>query len=228
MIVNRQYIYCLMITPDFPSWSGGFAAQIHRLRTTAGHNLHQFELLLEGWIAPWRLAQQDEGPHSRDRLWNLRLTFWTFLWQIAQAGSSCREAIRQAQSLCRIHGRRPPPDENSPYCQARGGLPLDRLQQIHDDLVAEAEAGSSTKDLWCGRRVVVVDGCTVTAPDTPPNQKAYPQQSEQAFATYERYVERGRKIPNLRHVGRHAEFKYWGMPETVHSAYVKSLEFPAV
>jgi hypothetical protein len=38
-------------------------------------------------------------------------------------------------------------------------------------------------------------------------------------------VDRGRKIPNLRYVGRHAEFKYWGMAETVNSAYVKSLEF---
>lgn len=59
-------------------------------------------------------------------------------------------------------------------------------------------------------------------------EKAYPQQSEQAFATYRAYVDRGRKIPNLRHVGRHAEFKYWGMAETVNSAYEKSLEFPAV
>ena len=59
-------------------------------------------------------------------------------------------------------------------------------------------------------------------------EKAYPQQSEQAFATYYRYVERGKKIPNLRYVGRHSEFKYWGMPETVNSAYQKSLEFPAV
>jgi UDP-galactopyranose mutase len=59
-------------------------------------------------------------------------------------------------------------------------------------------------------------------------EKAYPQQSEQAFKTYYGYVERGKKIPNLRHVGRHAEFKYWGMPETVHSAYQKSLEFPAL
>jgi UDP-galactopyranose mutase len=59
-------------------------------------------------------------------------------------------------------------------------------------------------------------------------EKAYPQQSDQAFATYYSYVERGRKIPNLRYVGRHAEFKYWGMPETVNSAYQKSLEFPAV
>ena len=59
-------------------------------------------------------------------------------------------------------------------------------------------------------------------------EKAYPQQSAQAFDTYEAYVERGRKIPNLRYVGRHAEFKYWGMAETVNSAYEKSLAFPQV
>jgi UDP-galactopyranose mutase len=59
-------------------------------------------------------------------------------------------------------------------------------------------------------------------------EKAYPQQSEQAFVTYHAYVDRGKKIPNLRYVGRHAEFKYWGMPETVNSAYLKALEFPAV
>jgi UDP-galactopyranose mutase len=59
-------------------------------------------------------------------------------------------------------------------------------------------------------------------------EKAYPQQSEQAFATYHAYVDRGRKIPNLRYVGRHAEFKYWGMPETVNSAYLKAQDFSAV
>jgi UDP-galactopyranose mutase len=59
-------------------------------------------------------------------------------------------------------------------------------------------------------------------------EKAYPQQSQQAFRTYHAYLDRGRKIPNLRYVGRHAEFKYWGMAETVNSAYQKSLEFAAV
>lgn len=58
--------------------------------------------------------------------------------------------------------------------------------------------------------------------------KAYPQQSEQAFSAYHAYIDRGRKISNLRYVGRHAEFKYWGMAETVNSAYQKSLEFPTV
>jgi len=59
-------------------------------------------------------------------------------------------------------------------------------------------------------------------------EKAYPQQSEQAFKTYYSYVDRGKKIPNLRYVGRHAEFKYWGMAETVNSAYQKSLEFACI
>jgi hypothetical protein len=173
-------VYALsMTTPFFPPWTGSFAAQIQRLRSTAAPTLHQFELLFRAWIAPWRLAQQDDGPHSRDRHWNLRLVFWTFLWQVAQAGSSCREAIRQAQALCRNAGRRPPPDPDSPYCQARGALPLDRLQEIHDGLCREANAALATRDLWCGHRVFVADGSTLTAPDTAANQKAFPQMSAQ-------------------------------------------------
>ena len=167
-----------MITPDFPEWAGSFSSQVQRLRIL-GPTLHQFEQLFALWIPSWRLAQQDQGPHSRQRRWNLRLTFWTFLWQVAQAGTACREAIRQAQALCRNAGQCPPPDENSPYCQARAALPLERLQEIHDALVADADQALATKDLWCGHRVTVVDGSTVTAPDTPDNQAAYPQQSVQ-------------------------------------------------
>jgi hypothetical protein len=149
------------------------------LRTTLSPTIHQFELLFSPWIARWRLAQQDEGEHSRDRRWNLRLVFWTFLWQVAQAGASCREAVRQAQALCRTKGRPLPPDENSPYCQARAALPLERLQEIHEGLVSEANAAIASKDLWSGHHVFVIDGTTVTAADTPANQKAYPQQSAQ-------------------------------------------------
>ena len=137
-----------MTTPDFPFWAGGFAHQLQKLRCTAAPTLHQFELLFAGWIHHWRLAQQDEGPHSRDRRWNLRLVFWTFLWQVAQAGASCREAIRQAQARCKNAGRRLPPDQDSPYCQARGSLPLERLQEIHDHLCAEAQEG--VPDGICG------------------------------------------------------------------------------
>jgi predicted amidophosphoribosyltransferase len=168
-----------MTTPDFPGWAGGFVHQLRKLRSTAAPTLHQFELLFALWIPHWRLAQQDEGAHSRNRRWNLRLVFWTFLWQVAQAGASCREAIRQAQALCKNAGRPLPPDADSPYCQARGGLPVERLQEIHDGLCAEAQEGLAVQDLWCGHHVLVVDGSSVTAPDTPANQKAFPQQKVQ-------------------------------------------------
>jgi hypothetical protein len=112
-----------MVTPCFPAWSSLFSTPTRRLRATAGASLHQFEALFDPWIDPYRLAQQDDGPHSRSRLWNLRTVFWSFLWQVAQPGASCREAIRQARS--------------------------------------------------------VVDGTTVTLPDTPANQQDYPQQSVQ-------------------------------------------------
>jgi UDP-galactopyranose mutase len=49
-------------------------------------------------------------------------------------------------------------------------------------------------------------------------RKAYPQQSAPAIELYERYVKKGEHIKNLIHCGRHAQFRYWGMPETVNSA----------
>jgi Transposase DDE domain len=179
MAVNKTVYELSMTTPDFTPWTGAFACQLQHARRRAASTVHQMELLFGPWIAHWLLAQQDQGCHSRNRHWNLRLVFWTFLWQIAQAGSSCREAIRQAQALCQASGRTPPPGTTSPYCQARANLPLERLDQIHRRIVEEADLIIGAGDLWCGRRVLTADGTTVTAPDTPENQQVYPQQSVQ-------------------------------------------------
>jgi len=46
-------------------------------------------------------------------------------------------------------------------------------------VVGEAQEALTVKDLWCGHRVLAVDGSSLTAPDTPANQKAFPQQSVQ-------------------------------------------------
>lgn len=171
------------MTPDFPAFASDFARQCRRLRQDGASGqrplLHQFQLLFERWIPHHLLAPRDEGPHSRSRRWPLRLTFWTFLWQIAQAGASCREAVRQAAALCRSAGHPLPPLADSPYCQARAALPLEALDDIHQALVRESEQALATKDLWCGHVVRVVDGTTVTVPDTPQNQARYPQQSVQ-------------------------------------------------
>ena len=168
-----------MMTPDFPLWSRRFDAECRRLRQGAAQTLHQLETIFGPWIAPFRLSQEDAGPHSRQRAWPLRLTFWTFLWQIAKPGASCREAIRQAQALCRLRGQSIPANEDSPYCQARAKLPLDRLDEIQRAVIAGAEEAIATKDLWCGLRVKVADASTFTLEDTPKNQAAYPQPRSQ-------------------------------------------------
>lgn len=50
-------------------------------------------------------------------------------------------------------------------------------------------------------------------------KRAYPQQTKEMFKIYDRLKAKGKNIKNLYHCGRHAEFKYWGMPETVNSAF---------
>lgn len=171
------------MTPDFPAFAPHFAHALDRLCRDRAQGprpvLHQFQLLFERWIPHHLLSQRDDGPHSRARRWTLRLTFWTFLWQIAQAGTSCREAVRQATALCRNAGHPLPSPKDSPYCQARAAIPLEVMEDIHLALVGEAERAVSRGDLWCGRRVQVVDGATVTLPDTPENQTRFPQQSVQ-------------------------------------------------
>ena len=163
------------MTPDFPSWAGGFASQYRRLRCSSAPALHQLESLFGSWIESFRLAQQEEGVFSRCRRWTFRLVFWSFLWQVAQAGASCRAAIRQVQSACQLLGLPTPPDEQSPYCVARGKLPMERLDEIHRHLIAGAESAIASKELWYGLRVRVIDASTVLAPDTPENQAAFPQ-----------------------------------------------------
>lgn len=168
------------MTPIFSAFQSLFSDPCRALCAATAGSLHQFQALFGSWLPPGCLAQADEGPHSRQRQWPLRLVFWTFCWQVAQAGASCREAIRQAQALCLAQGQPVPPDETSPFCQARGALPLERLDEIHRGVVGEADRALGQGDLWQGRRVLVVDGTTVTAPDTRANQKRFPQQSVQA------------------------------------------------
>ena len=168
-----------MSTPIFPSWSEGFAHHSQKLLRVAQGSLHQLQIFCATWIPAHRFSQADDGDFSRERVWPLRLTFWTFLWQSAQAGSSCRDAVREAITLCLSAGQTPPADETGPYCTARAKLPLDRLEAMHKDLLADAEKLIIQRDLWCGHRVSVVDGTCFTMADTPENQKAYPQQKVQ-------------------------------------------------
>ena len=169
-----------MRTPDFPAFQAPFATAARRLRRVADQPLHHFQLLFGPLLPPELLAPAEEGRFSRQRLWPLRLTFLSFLWQVAQVGASCRAAVDEVIALCHLEGRPAPDRESGAYCTARKDLPLAWFDDLHRAVVRGAEALVREADQWCGLRVRVADGTTVTMADTPLNQAAYRQQNVQA------------------------------------------------
>jgi hypothetical protein len=53
------------------------------------------------------------------------------------------------------------------------------LEKLFNQAAQNMEEKVTIEHLWCGRNVKVIDGSTVSMPDTVENQKAYPQPSNQ-------------------------------------------------
>jgi hypothetical protein len=169
-----------MNTPLFSPWRAQLAAlgrrTTDRLRQTT---LAQLGEHLTQLIPPHLLASQEDGPHSRERIYSFRLTFECFIWQLLNPSTPCREVVRQVQALCRLHGRVPPEEGNSAYIQARQRLPQERFEQVLKSTASAADQRAGDVGHLAGRPVKAVDGSTVQLPDTPANQIAYPQPSTQ-------------------------------------------------
>ena len=69
--------------------------------------------------------------------------------------------------------------DTSGYCQARARLPEKLLENIFNYSAQNLEEKVTQEHLWCGRNVKVIDGSTVSMPDTVENQTEYPQHSSQ-------------------------------------------------
>ena len=78
-----------------------------------------------------------------------------------------------------VQGLSPCSADTGAYCTARSDLPEEALHELVRDTGKQVEDESPQTWLWHGRKVRVVDGSTITMPDTPENQAAYPQQKTQ-------------------------------------------------
>ena len=169
-----------MHTPCFPAFRSRLAALGRRttqnLRQTT---LAQLQQHLRDFLPAPLLASEEDGLNSRDRVFNLRLTFECFVWQLLKPKTSCREVVRQVQALLRLQGRAPVDESDSAYIQARQRLPRERLQKALSATAQAAERRFGSDGQLRGRPVKVVDGSTIQLPDTPRNQKRYPQPTSQ-------------------------------------------------
>jgi hypothetical protein len=165
-----------MHTPDFPAWRARFAACGRRLHSLRSASLPRLDLLLGSFFPAHLLSPTEEGANSRQRIFSLRHTFFAFLYQVLHPGSACRTAVRQVQALFQQQGGGWVDAGTGAYCQARKRLPLDTLQRVRHAVAAQAERLlPPSQQSWYGLHPKVIDGTSVSAPDTPSNQRAYPQ-----------------------------------------------------
>jgi len=115
----------------------------------------------------------------RDRIFNQWRTFWLSLAQVFSLGQTCNEALKKAQVWLWCEAKKIISSNTSAYCQSRNRLNPVYLDEIHQRLVEQTERRIPSKSLWYGRHVKVVDGSSVSMPDTEENQKLYPQPSSQ-------------------------------------------------
>jgi hypothetical protein len=138
-------------------------------------------MLDEGLLAPSHVAGvvAQHGFQGRDRLFPPHSTLWTFVLQVLSPDGSCREALSRVRPWQIAKGQAPGSPNTGSYCKARARLPEGALASLAHQSGHRLCEQVPQAWLWKGRRVKLVDGSTVTMPDTAANQAAYPQQKGQ-------------------------------------------------
>lgn len=119
------------------------------------------------------------GVEFRARVYTPLITLWVFLSQVLSADHSCQEAVARLIAWRVARGQARCSTDTTSYCEARQRLPDQLIPQLARDVAVDMQRQAEPRWLWKGRPVKIVDGSTATMPDTPDNQRAYPQSSEQ-------------------------------------------------
>ena len=108
------------------------------------------------------------------------VTLWAFLSQAVFKAEhrSCVAAVARVAVLMAALQRRVSPDTGA-YCRARAKLPEVVLERLAVQLADGCEEISPSEWLWHGRHIHLVDGTTLSTPDTPANQAVGPQPTNQ-------------------------------------------------
>lgn len=118
-------------------------------------------------------------PEHRERRFPPTETLSMFLAQMMSADRSCQHIVNQAAIHRLAAGLSPCSPRTGGYCRARQRLPLEMVMTLtrHIGDVIDQQVPGIWR--WHDKRVRIVDGTTMTLPDTPANQAEYPQQRVQ-------------------------------------------------
>jgi len=109
------------------------------------------------------------------------VTLGAFLSQVLYKDEqrSCLAAVSRVIVLWVSLGRAACAKNRGPYCRARAKLCEPVIKRLTLEVARGCECETSDAWLWHGHHVKLVDGTTVSMPDTPENQEALPQPNSQ-------------------------------------------------
>lgn len=99
--------------------------------------------------------------------------------QVLSSDGSCQNTVNAYVVSRAFNGLEPRSTGTGGYCKARQNLPLEMVSNVARQTGRVIVAHTPEAWHWRGRRIKLVDGTTVTMPDTAENQAVYPQQKSQ-------------------------------------------------
>ena len=153
---------------------GNFAEQVRRFRArfvqSAGTTLGK---VITDHVLKTTVLEEAGG--WRERLYSPLTTVVLFIEQVLGADHSCQDAVAHGLSARVALGQAPCSLNTGPYCRARRRLALGLIERLGREVATRLMAEQPAPWLWRGRNVKLVDGTTVSMPDTEKNQEAFPQ-----------------------------------------------------
>jgi hypothetical protein len=120
------------------------------------------------------------GVKYRDRVYSPVTTIWGFLSQVLSEDHSCRGTVSRIIAQRAANGITVCSPNTGSYCNARSRIPLSVFSTLAKRTAEELQSSVSDQWKWNGRSVYIVDGSSVSMPDTAQNQQKYPQAPQQA------------------------------------------------
>lgn len=111
----------------------------------------------------------------RERQFPPTETLSMFLAQAMNDDRSCQKAVNDAAIKRLIGGLSPCSTSTGGYCQARQRLPVEMVSALTRYTGQAMDQHIPEQWRWHGKRVHLIDGTTLTLPDTAANRAVYPQ-----------------------------------------------------
>lgn len=130
-------------------------------------------------LSPEELIKSFSSFNYRERCYTPDLVLFAFLSQAINADKSYQAAVVRVITHVLAKGGKPPSANTAAYCKARARLPEDSIKSLTKEHGQLLENKAPKQWLWRDRHVKLVDGSTVSMPDTKENQAIYPQSKSQ-------------------------------------------------